>query len=39
MLEEWGQGEVAQTVYTHVSKYKKDKLKGEKHSKIPPKNL
>jgi hypothetical protein len=25
-----GQGEVAQTMYTHVSKYKNDKIKGEK---------
>jgi hypothetical protein len=24
-----GQGEVAQTMYTHVSKYKNDKIKGE----------
>jgi NADH:ubiquinone oxidoreductase subunit E len=23
-------GEVAQTMYTHVSKYKNDKIKGEK---------
>jgi hypothetical protein len=26
---EWGRGEVAQTMYTHVSKCKNDKIKRE----------
>jgi hypothetical protein len=26
----WGRGKVAQTMYTHISKYKNDKIKRKK---------
>jgi hypothetical protein len=29
-IQEWIRGEVAQTMYTHVSKCTNDKIKGEK---------
>jgi hypothetical protein len=30
---EWWEAEVAQTMYTHISKCKNDKIKGEKKKK------